>query len=191
MDVPRYRRRPSCWPAGPGMARSSISTLPASTAAARSAAIRSARSRSAGSESVWNSSTSRPAAAPRSAGSIRLIPRGLLALARSVSVVMLSSFSGVRSPYLSRWQSRTATRGARAGDSLENGGGGRSFPGECLDGGRQPVQRGRVAAHDPLPWGRREPVDRIRRRVVAPVRIVRREHQVVAEVHHFQVLAEL
>src|ERR1700744_1031176 len=74
------------------MARSSISTLPVSTAAARaaarrgSAASRSALSRSAGSESAWNSTMSRLAAASRSAGSMRLIPRGR---ARSASVVML------------------------------------------------------------------------------------------------------
>src|SRR6202021_1891598 len=68
------------------MARSSISTLPVSTAAARSAASRSARSRSAGSDSALNSTMSRLAAASRSAGSMRLIPRGR---ARSVSVVML------------------------------------------------------------------------------------------------------
>src|ERR1700738_3492919 len=65
------------------------------------------------------------------------------------------------------------------------------FPGQCLHGCRQPIQRGRVAAHDPLPVCRGETVDRIGRRVVTPVRIVRREHQDVAEVHHFQIFADL
>src|ERR1700739_2790354 len=64
------------------------------------------------------------------------------------------------------------------------------LPGQGLDGRRQPIQGGCGSAHDALPLRRGETVDRIGRRVVTPVRIVRREHQVVAEVHHFQILPE-
>src|SRR5271165_782387 len=74
--------------------------------------------------------------------------------------------------------------------SLETDADRRLLPGQGLDGRRQPVQVGRIAAHDALPLGRRETVDRIGRRVITPVRIVGREHQVVAQVHHFQILAE-
>src|SRR5581483_10888521 len=64
------------------------------------------------------------------------------------------------------------------------------FAGQSFDSRGQPVERHRVAPHDPLSLRGGETVDRIGRRVVAPVRIVRREHQVVAEVHHLQVVAE-
>src|ERR1700751_427056 len=65
------------------------------------------------------------------------------------------------------------------------------FPGQGFHGRRQSIQRGRVATHDSLPLRRGETVDRIGRRVVTPVRIVRREHQVIAQVHHFQIITEL
>src|SRR5271155_1931507 len=65
------------------------------------------------------------------------------------------------------------------------------FPGQGFHGRRQSIQRGRVAAHDSLPLRRGETVDRVGRRVVTPVRIIRREHQVVAQVHHFQIFTEL
>ena len=60
-----------------------------------------------------------------------------------------------------------------------------------LDCGRQAVQRGGVSAHDPLTLVCGEPPDRPVRRVVAPVRVVRGEHDVVAEIHHLEVLAVL
>src|SRR5271163_4986092 len=64
------------------------------------------------------------------------------------------------------------------------------FSGQGLHSRGQPIQRGCVSTHDSLPLRRGETVDRVGRRVVTPVRIVGREHQVVAQVHHFQILAE-